>query len=226
VPGAAPADFVVSGEARVRRLSTRLAASGLVITKYALASWTVKCTDRATGEEIYFNTTLPKGGGSAASEEAALRAIGAGVADQFSREFFLQHVPLRGRTITLAVAGMPDAATGALLTQELIGLPAVIGARADASTKPPTYAIEIAAGTGSDAIVNDILRPLNAKLGEACFSAGASEGERVSVALDQRCAAGLRARLESNPPAALYGAPAARRKAVISNPDTLRKLLV
>ncbi len=51
------AEFVVTGEASVRKLSTRLAASGLVITKYALASWTVKCTDRATGEEIYFNTT-------------------------------------------------------------------------------------------------------------------------------------------------------------------------
>jgi eukaryotic-like serine/threonine-protein kinase len=50
--GAADADFVVSGEASVRRLSTRLAASGLVITKYALASWTVKCTDKASGEEI------------------------------------------------------------------------------------------------------------------------------------------------------------------------------
>jgi hypothetical protein len=36
----------------------------------------------------------------------------------------------------------------------------------------------------------------------------------------------LRARLETNPPAALYDAPPARRKAVIGNPETLRKLTV
>ena len=62
------------------------------MTKYTLTSWTVKCVDRATGEEIYFNTTLPKGVGSWASEEEALKAIGAKIADEFSRDFFLQHV--------------------------------------------------------------------------------------------------------------------------------------
>ena len=91
------ADFIVTGEANVKKLSTRLAASGLVITKYALSSWTVKCTNRLTGEEIYFNTTLPKGLGSWASEEEALRAIGAKVADQLSRDLFLQHVNVTGR---------------------------------------------------------------------------------------------------------------------------------
>ena len=39
----------------------KLAASGLVVTKYAVNSWTIKCIDRATGEEIYYNTALPKG---------------------------------------------------------------------------------------------------------------------------------------------------------------------
>ena len=58
------ADFVVLGEVQIKKLSARLEASGVVITKYTLTSWTVKCIDRATGEEIYFNTTLPKGVGS------------------------------------------------------------------------------------------------------------------------------------------------------------------
>ena len=44
-------DFIVLGEAQVKRLQMRLAASGVVVTKYALNSWTVKCIDRATGEE-------------------------------------------------------------------------------------------------------------------------------------------------------------------------------
>ena len=223
--GAADADFVVSGEASVRRLSTRLAASGLVITKYALASWTVKCTDKASGEEIYFNTTLPRAPGSYASEEAALRAIGAGVADAFSRDFFLTHVPVRGHKVALVVAGLSDDTAQALLARELQGLPGVIDARAGPPGNPRIYDVEIARG-GSETIVRDILRPLNAKLGDACFSAGAIEGARVAVALDARCAEGLRTRLETNPPAGLYDAPPARRKAIVTNPETLRKLMV
>ena len=158
-PAHASADFIVTGEASVKKLSMRLAASGLVITKYALASWTVKCTDRATGEEIYFNTTLPKAAGSWASEEEALRAIGTKVADEFSRDFFLTHVPIRGRKVTLIVAGLPDATTEALLARELIGLPAVIAASAEPPAQPRTYDVETTPGTGSDAIVSDIIAP-------------------------------------------------------------------
>ena len=75
-------------------------------------SWTVKCIDRATGEEIYFNTTLPKGVGSWASEGEAMKAIGTKIADEFSRNFFLQHVTVTGRKVTLIVDGMPDARRG------------------------------------------------------------------------------------------------------------------
>jgi serine/threonine-protein kinase len=225
-PGARDADFIVSGEATMRRLSTRLAASGLVITKYAIGSWTVKCTDRATGEEIYYNTTLPKGLGSYASEEEALRAVGAKVADQFSRDFFLGHVPIRGRKISLVIEGLPDAESEALIARELIGLPAVIAATADAHAKPPVYALHMAAGAGNDAIATDVVAPLNAKLGASCFALAGSAGDRVTLAFDGSCALDLRAKLESTPPAGLYGAPPERRKAVIKNPETLRKLMV
>ena len=221
------ADFIVTGEANVRKLSTRLAASGLVITKYALSSWTVKCTNRLTGEEIYFNTTLPKGLGSWASEEEALRAIGAKVADQLSRDLFLQHVNVTGRKVALIVTGMPDAASEDLLARELIGLPAVMTVRAGPPAKPRVYDLQVAAPqAGSDAIATDIVAPLNAKLGKACFAVGAVDGPRVAVTFDAQCADGtLHARLETNPPAGLYGAPSARRKAIIKNPETLRKLV-
>ena len=221
------ADFLVTGEATVRKLSTRLAASGLVITKYALSSWTVKCTNRVTGEEIYFNTTLPKGLGSWASEEEALRAIGARVADQFSRDLFLRHVNVTGRRVTLVVTGLPDAPTEELLAEELIGLPAVIAVRAGPPGKPRIYELQVApSDAGADAIGSDVVAPLNAKLGQACFAVGAVDGPRVAIAFDPQCADGvLRARFETNPPAGLYGAQPARRKSIIKNPDTLRKLV-
>jgi len=57
---------------------------------------TVKCIDRETGEEIYYNTTLPKGVGSWA-RRGALQAIGAGLRRISRRDFFLQHANVTGQ---------------------------------------------------------------------------------------------------------------------------------
>ena len=122
------ADFAVQGEAQIKKLSLRLEASGVVITKYALTSWTVKCVDRDTGEEIYFNTTLPKGVGSWASEGEALKAIGTKIADEFSRDFFLQHLNVTGRKVTLTSRACRSGTAADELGRELLGLPAVITA--------------------------------------------------------------------------------------------------
>ena len=225
--GADSADFIVTGEATVKRLSTRLAASGLVITKYALSSWTIKCANRVTGEEICFNTTLPKGMGSFASEEEALRAIGTQVADQLNRDLFLSHVNVKGRKVTLVVTGMPDRAWEELFAAELPGLPGVIAAHAGPPGTPRLYDVEVASASApSDAIAADVVAPVNDKLGRTCFAVGAVEGTRVSVAFDAQCAdPALRTRLETNPPAGLYRAPEGRRKAIIKNSETLRKLV-
>src|SRR5438874_2517053 len=222
------ADFAVIGEAKIKKLSMRLPASGLMATKHTLTSWTVKCIDRETGEEIYYNTTLPKGVGSWASEEEALQAIGARIADEFSRDFFLQHANVTGRPVTLSVEGMPDAASEDLLARELLGLPEVIAATPRSPARPRVYDLQLA-GTGapSELVANGVLKPLNAKLGQACFALGASSGDQVSVVFDKRCAdAAVLNRLETNPPAGLYGAPPGRQKTVIKNPETLRKLSI
>jgi len=226
--GSQAADFAVIGEAKLKRLSARLEASGLVVTKYTLTSWTVKCIDRETGEEIYYNTTLPKGVGSWASEEEALQAIGAKIADEFSRDFFLQHASVTSQQVTLTVEGMPDAASEELLGRELVGLPEVIAATPRPPAKPRAYDLQLAgAGPPGDLVANGVLKPLNAKLGQACFVLGSISGNQVAVAFDKRCAdASVLNRLETNPPAALYGAPPARQKAVIKNPETLRKLTI
>jgi serine/threonine-protein kinase len=221
-------DFLVQGEAQIKKLSTRLAASGVVVTKYALTSWTVKCIDRATGEEIYYNTTLPKGIGSWASEGEALKAIGAKIADEFSRGFFLQHVPASGRKVTLSVEGMPAAPTDDALGRELIGLPAVITAMPRAPSGVRVYDLQLAgSGTEGDLVASGVLKPLNAKLGQACFSLGRIAGDQVAVVFDKNCGdAAVLSRLETNPPAGLYGAPPGRQKAVIRDPETLRRLAI
>jgi serine/threonine-protein kinase len=223
--GKAP-DFSIAGEARVRRLSTRLEASGLTVTKYALSSWTIKAVDRATGEEIYHNTTLPKGAASWASEEEAYKAIGAKIADEFSRNFFLRHVSPSSRRVALVIEGLPEGGAADLVGREFVGLPVVIASRPRSGATPRTWDLELAGGgPAADLVAAGVLAPLNAKLGAPCFAAGASTGDEVRVRFDARCNdAAVLSRLETHPPAGLYGAPAVRQKAIIRNPETLKKL--
>ena len=223
--GPAP-DFSVIGEARIRRLSARLQASGLVITKYALTSWTVKCIDRATGEEIYYNTTLPKGVGSWASEEEALKAIGTRIADEFSRDFFLQHASATTRKVTLLIDGLPDAASEERLALEIVGLPGVVAVAVRPPAKPRGYDVVLAGGgAAGDLVAVGVLKPLNAKLGQACFALGGTAVDQVTVRFDGRCAdPSVLSRLETNPPAGLYGSSPGRQQSVVKNPETLRKL--
>jgi len=224
-PDGKGADFAVRSEAGVRKLSARLEASGLPVTKYTLSSWTVKCVDLATGEEIYFNTALPTGVGSWNSEEEALKAIGSKIADQFTRDFFLAHSNATTRRVVLSVDGLPDAATEDALGRELVGIPQVLGATPRAPAKPRVYELDVAAAGSAGDIVAGILKPLNAKLGQPCFAVASVAGDTVNVAFDKACAnSAVLGRLESNPPAGLYGAPPERQKSVIKDPGTLRKL--
>ncbi|HKE38855.1 MAG TPA: serine/threonine-protein kinase [Casimicrobiaceae bacterium] len=222
------ADFAVIGEAKIKRLPFRLAASGVTMTKYAMTSWTVKCVDVETGEEIYYNNTLPTGLGSWGSEEEALKAIGTKIADEFSRDFFLQHVSVTGQKVTLNVEGLPSASSEEWLARELVALPEVITLSPRAPGAAGTFELQLGgSGSPGDMVANGVLKPLNRKLGQTCFSLGAVTGDRVSVVFDKRCReSSVLSRLETYPPAALYDAPPARQKAVVKNPEVLRKLVI
>ncbi len=233
--GGAPADdgsknpdFTVEGEVAFKRLSARLPASGLVVTKYALNSWTIKAIDRETGEEIYYNTTLPTGLGSWATEEEALKAIGTQIGSEFSRDFFLQHVYGTGQKVSLVIEAMPDAVADATFTRQLAALPTVVNIAARTPGRPRVYDLQLAGnGPVGDLVATGVLKPLNAQLGQACFSLGAVTGDKVQVQFDPKCGdAAVLSRLETNPPAALYGAPLSRQKAVIKDPEALKKLMI
>jgi serine/threonine-protein kinase len=226
-PAGKGADIAVVGEAAIRRLATRLQASGLTVTKYAVTSFTLKAVDLTTGEEIYHDTTLPAGAASYASEDAALKAVGTRVADAFSRDFFLKYVSPSSRRVALVVEGMPDDRLAELLRRELVGIASVISIAPNAAASPRTYDLEVAgAGPAAD-LVAGILAPINAKLGKRCLQPGTVTGDEVRVRFDASCnVADAITRLETLPPAGLYGAPPARQKAVIRSADTLRKLTV
>ena len=109
-----------------------------------------------------------------------------------------------------------------------MGLPEVITATPRPGASPRSYDLQLAgSGPAADLIARSVLKPLNAKLGLACFSLGAVADDQVSVAFDKRCAdASVLLRLETNPPAGLYGAPASRQRTVVRDPETLKKLMI
>jgi len=224
--GAARPDFAVVGEARIKKLSARLQASGLTITKFTLTSWTVKCTDRESGEEIYFNNVLPKGVGSWASEEEALNAIGGKLADEFSREFFLQHLGMSGQKVVLRLSGVTDSKTADLFGRELIGLASVLWSAARPGAAPRIFDTLLAGSAPpQDLVAEGILKPINTKLGTACFALGATTGNEVTIARNPACAEStIVQQLENAPPAGLYGAPPSRQRSVVKNPETLKRL--
>ena len=225
-PGAGP-DFSVTGEARLKKLSAKLAASGITVEKYLLTSWSVKCVDRQSGEEIYFNNKIPAAAGSWASEEQALSAIGGAIADEFSRDFFQQHFNASQQNVALRIDGLPDKAAEDAVARELTGLQLVIGATRRAGGAPAIYDLQLAGGTGplNDVVAGAILKPLNAKLGQSCFSLGATAGDQVTVNFDKACREpAVLGRLDSNPPASLYAAPPARQKFILRDPAAVRRL--
>jgi tRNA A-37 threonylcarbamoyl transferase component Bud32 len=223
------AEFAVVGEAKLKKLSARLAASGITVDKYILTSWTVKCIDKLNGEEIYYNNQLPVATGSWATEEQALAAIGGKIGDEFSRDFFVQHFHASERKVTLKIDGLPDKGVENSIARELVGLQPVIGVTRRAGGASAVYELQLSGGTGplDDLVAGALLKPLNAKLGQACFNLGASAGEQISVVFDKACGdKAVLARFEANPPASLYAAPSARQKSVLKDPNAIRKLSI
>ncbi|WP_413895485.1 serine/threonine protein kinase [Rhodoferax sp.] len=207
-PSAKSADFHIRGEAKFKQLSTKLAASGLTISKTVLTSWTVKAIDKASGEEIYLNTVMPQGQ-SWGSEDLALGDIGKLMGDEFSKNFFLQHFEFGVRKTNLNIQGLPDAPTARLLLRELRGIRQVLDVKMLADTG--RYQLQLAESSSSDVVQATILKPLNTKLGQTCFTlAGSSEAE-INVSFASACAdMSVRGKLETVPPAGLLSAPASR----------------
>nr|WP_295777427.1 serine/threonine-protein kinase [Rhodoferax sp.] len=207
-----PSDFQIEGEVKVKVLSAKLPASGLTISKTALTSWTLKAIDKASGEEVYLNTVNPTGK-SWGSEDLALAEIGKLVGDEFSKNFFLEHFNFNAQKVNLNVAGLPDKQSAKLLLRELRGFRQVLDAQPTSDSGQ--YQLQLADGNASDMINEGVLKPLNTKLGQACFALAGSNGAQVSVSFSPACSeSAIRGKLDTLPPAGLQSAPGARGKLV------------
>ena len=209
-PGAKvqPSDFQIEGEVKLKVLSAKLPASGLTITKTALTAWTIKAIDKATGEEVYLNTVNPTGK-SWASEDLAMSEIGKLVGDEFSKNFFLEHFNFQAKKVNLNIAGLPDKHSARLLLRELRGFRQVLDAQL--ASDAGQYQLQLADGNASDLINEGVLKPLNTKLGQACFALAGSNGADVNVSFSAACSeSAVRDKLDTLPPAGLQSAPGAR----------------
>jgi hypothetical protein len=220
--GKGGADFVVTGEAKFRKLSAKLAASGITVEKFVLTSWTVKATDKKSGEEIYYNTQIPEKT-SWATEDEALRDIGKLIGEEFSKGFFLSHFHFSGQKVRLKLQGLPNKDTAQLLMRELNGLRGVLAASLAArrrglrpgALRRPGQSRRTGAGrdpasrsTTSSASSASTSAPAAAARSPSCWSR--LQGARRPVAARHL------------PPAALIEAPPSRREAVVKNPETLK----
>lgn len=223
------ADFSIDGEVRFKRLSATLAASGLTIEKVVLTSWSVRCTDRKTGEEVYLNTEIPDGA-SWASEEKALADIGKRVGEQFSRDFFLSHFHFAGRKVRLDIAGLPGQDIAQALLREIASMRAVLGTevlRVDAAGAALNADMSGGLTETSQNVQAGILLPLSRKLGRNCLRIVSSSPEAVVLEFEAACREpSVLARLETLPPAALMDAAPARREAVVRDPELLKRISI
>jgi serine/threonine-protein kinase len=221
------ADFAVSGEAKFKKLSAKLAASGITVEKFVLTSWTVKATDKMSGEEIYYNTQIPERT-SWATEDEALRDVGRLVGEEFSKGFFLAHFNFVGQKVRLRLQGLPNKDTAQMLMHELDGLRSVLRAKqVSSSAVDAVFDLELSGGLANpaDIVQAGVLGPLNRKLGRQCFNVGGATSGEIVASFEPGCSdPAVLSRLDSLPPAALIEAPQTRREAVVKNPETLKKL--
>ncbi|HUR88035.1 MAG TPA: serine/threonine-protein kinase [Ramlibacter sp.] len=191
------ADFAIKSDVKLKTMSMKLPASGLTVSKTAITSWTLKAIDTTSGEEVYLSTKLPTGQ-SWASEDHALAEIGKLVGDEFSKNFFLSYFSYRPQKTTLVFTGLPEGGVP-LMLRELRSLRAVLDAQGGDAGK---FQVQLPPGSAPDIVQEAVVKPLNAKMGEACFALAGTNGSDVSLSLTPNCAnAQMKSKLESGAPA-------------------------
>jgi serine/threonine-protein kinase len=223
------ADFAVTGEAKFKKLQHTLEASGITIEKFVLTSWTVKCTDKKNGEEIYYNTQIPEKQ-SWATEDQALRDVGKLIGEEFSKNFFLQHFHQVGQKVALKLQGLPSAEAAQALLREFTGLRPVLAiSQATTFGADVRFDAEISGGLAdpADLVANGLVVPLNRKLGKTCLNVTGKEGSEVTLAFEASCGAPeTLGKLDALPAASLMTAPAPRRENVIRDLVKLKKISI
>jgi serine/threonine-protein kinase len=177
-------DFAIRGEVKFTPINLKLKTSGIEINKFSITSWTVKCLDSATGEELYFNNKIPSRR-SWNTEDEALQSIGELIGEEFSREFFEQQLLQRSKIYQLEVQGLPVYDAAILFKKELIGLRPVLNVdlRSFDDLGGALYEVEFSGREldFSEFLNSGVLTPLNYKFGKRVFSLVSVQNLQIKV---------------------------------------------
>jgi len=226
--GVSSADFSVTGEARFKALSARLKASGLTITKHVLTSWSVKCLNLNTGQEIYFNNQIPKEK-SWTDEDAALADIGALIGQEFSEGFFTNHLMVPSKIFSLHVRGLPNYDTAMMLKKEFIGLRQVLNVdfREFNADGESLFEVDYSGDRNNfmTAISASLVDPLNQKLGKKAFRLRSARGSVVQLDFaSEMSPQEITTAFDGQLPASLFTAAPERLGELIKDESTREKL--
>jgi hypothetical protein len=233
------ADFTIIGETKFKTISMKMSSSGLNITKYILTSWTVKCLDNSTGEEIYFNNKIPRNK-TWTEEDYAIKKIGSLISSEFSRSFFKNHLMKPSRILQLKISGLPSYDVGILFKKEMLGLRSVLNIKFKNFEEKgeSLYEVEFS-GSQENAVAlinNTVIKPINRKLGEGAFKLSSFLGNSVKIKFrSNKNLEKLKAKFKRMPPSSLaFASPArlfevikskaARKKVARINPEGLKKM--
>jgi len=188
----------------------------------------VKCLDSATGEEIYFNNTIPARR-SWNTEDEALAAIGKLIGEEFSREFFEQQLLQKTSLYQLEVQGLPDYDVAVLFKKELIGLRPVLNVnlRSFDNTAGALYEVEFSANDldFSEILNNAIYTPLNKKFDHKVFSLSSVKNLLIKVYFKSNDRpAKVVAQFEEKPPSSLVTATPVRLNQIAATRGVLEKV--
>lgn len=179
------ADFVIRGDVKFKQVSIKLKTSGLEINKRKITSWTVKCIDNVSGEELYFNNKIPARK-AWSTEDEALKSIGQLMGEEFSKEFFQQHLMQQTAVYELEVQSLPLYDAAVLFKNELVGLRPILNVelRSFDSIGGAMYEVEFSGREldFSEYINKYVLTPLNYKFGQRAFSLISIQRKLVKVA--------------------------------------------
>ena len=222
------ADFSVIGEAKFKQTSINLKASGLQVTKHVLTSWTVKCINNHTGEEIYFNNKIPKNQ-AWADEDQALEDIGKLIGAEFTKDFFESQLLKPSQKYQIQLTGLPDYDTAMLFKDEFVGLRNILNAELINFDTNGLSQFEVectsSGGNFAQVINSTILKPLNSKLEGPQLKLVSQHGNVVRIAIDAGSQPGLiQKSMQNSPPASLATASPDRVNKLIQDKDLRSKV--
>jgi hypothetical protein len=177
-------DFRVTGEAEFTHEARTHSMTGVALPPYMLVSWTVTCEDAVTGEQIYFNTQVPRGR-SWSSEASALEGIGKLIGEQFNQSFFDRQLMKPSNIYQLYVHNVRNYDQAEEIRRRFLGLREIINADLEGFDRHEGARLEIDVVGGRQPFMqllnNVVVRPLNEKYGSNYISIISARGAQAEL---------------------------------------------